>query len=205
MALPGRPSADEKCAIFPVTVSEQAVVARAEPEAALRVLVDSPNLHLGQTARHRIAQEPAVVHVAHAAVSTDPEIALAIFKQRPRAEVGKPVAHLITHQARTRALHKNVIQTLVGSHPHAPVAVLGHGANEVVRQPIPRRQVRNATFRDPVNAVAVGSHPKRAGAVAVYVAHVRRAYARQSLRSHHAIFHAGTDSVEPIQKLPSRS
>src|ERR1035437_6063433 len=83
----------------------------------------------------------------------------AVFKHGARTEVCQPVPHLITDDAEVRPFGQNVIQPLVGGHPHAPVPVLGHGADKVVGQPVSGGQMRRSPCRNAEHPVSIGSGP----------------------------------------------
>src|SRR5690349_8063584 len=74
-----------------VPQSEQPVVARSNPKAAIAVLVKSPNLVLPKRLHRRVADEGAVAQMADPEFGAYPEVAAAVLQHRPHALVRKTV------------------------------------------------------------------------------------------------------------------
>ena len=132
------------------------MIPRAEPEVAIAVLEDRPDLLVAQAFGHCVVQECPIAPVAQAVVGSDPYAILAIFHQSARTEIRQPVADPeILH-----VLLANPAHALIGRNPHGSVVRLHEASYEVINQPSWSRVADSPGRSKPVRAAAVRANPQ---------------------------------------------
>src|SRR5215475_12744526 len=151
----------------PVFEQEEAGAVRADPNSALGIRMQRPDLQSAKSLEHRISDGAAGMKPAQAAIRRHPQVAAAIQQERPDAAVCQTV---ICIEILKRALME-AAQAAVRADPDAAFPIFAEGADEIIDEAFFHRVPDDSGRVNSRDPLPVGAEPQRPVAVAEHIAH----------------------------------
>src|SRR5215470_7682603 len=145
----------------------------ADPELALGVFAQRPDLLSAKTFERRVGDKASGAKPAQAAIGRHPQVAAAIQQERPDAAVRQTVIGI---EMLKRALME-AAQAAVRADPDAAFPIFAEGADEIIYEALFHRVPDDSGRVNSRDPLPVGAEPQRPVAVAEHITHRHSAQA----------------------------
>src|SRR5215470_12873192 len=149
----------------------------ADPELALGVFAQRPDLLSAKTFERRVGDKASGAKPAQSSVGRYPQVAAAIQQERPDAAVCEAVIGI---EILKRALME-AAQAAVRADPDAAFPIFAEGADEIIDEALFHRVPDDSGPVNSSDPLPIGAEPQRSVAVAEHIAHRHPAQAGRKL------------------------